>query len=167
MKKLFSILSSALLLSVLLASCGTGSASYNLGDVLTAVDAAVKIDNPKDISQDDVIYDLGVTFENVEEFAGKTSNTNGEAGYIIVIKAKQGKADTVKAELETARDGKAEALASYPEFATAAAITKSGRVVVKGDYVLLAIGADKSIAEKDGAEKAYANVDTAIADAFK
>lgn len=166
MKKIISAISAAMLLTALLASCG-GSASYNLTDIVTAVDAAVKVDNAKDITEDDIIYDWGVTFDNVEEFVGKTSNTNGEAGSIIAIKSKAGTSDTVKTELETARDGKAEALASYPEFATAAALTKAGRIVIKGDYVVLAIGGDAAVAEKDGAEKAYEPVDKAISDALK
>ena len=44
---------------------------------------------------------------------------------------------------------------------------EAGRVVVKGNYVVLAILGDNEVIINDGVEKAYEAVDAAIDEAFK
>ena len=167
MKKFFAALAAAIMLTAAFSGCGESSASYNLDDVLTAVDAAVKVDNPIAFTADDLQYMAGITPEDVEEFKGKVTNTNGEAGKVLVIKVKAGKADSVKTALENMRAGDVAYLGNYPEFATAKSIAEAARIVVKGDYIVYAVGADKAAVEKDGVEKAYEPIDLAISEAFK
>ena len=44
---------------------------------------------------------------------------------------------------------------------------EAGRVVTKGDYVVLVIAGDETVVEDEGVEKAYEPVDAAIDEAFK
>ncbi|MEF9976017.1 MAG: DUF4358 domain-containing protein [Oscillospiraceae bacterium] len=167
MKKLFAAFAAVIMITAAFTSCGKSSASYNLEDLFTAVESSVKIDNPIDFTDDDLQYTAGINKEDVEEYKGKVTNTNGEAGKLLVVKAKAGKADTVKTCLETMRAGDVSYLGNYPEFALAKSIAEAARIVVKGDYIIYAVGGDKAVAEKDGAEKAYEPIDLAISEAFK
>ena len=93
------------------------------------------------------------------EFAGQQTLTNGKPGTVLVVKAAEGKADTVKTQLEAYRDGIVATWENYKDdFPIGYEQTQNGRVVVKGDYVVLAIAGE-------GVD--YSAVDTAIDEALK
>lgn len=143
----------------LFSGCGS-EANYNVVDVASAIEAVAAIDNPTDFTDDDLTLDMSLDMEAaVEEYAGQRTKTNGAPGAVLVVKAKAGQAETVKAALEGYRDGLVAQWENYKdEFPVGYEQTKAGRVVVKGDYVVLAIAGE-------GVD--YAEIDTAISDALK
>ena len=143
----------------LFSGCGS-EANYNVADVASAIEAVAAIDNPTDFPDDDLTLDMSLDMEaTVEEYAGQRTKTNGAPGAVLVVKAKAGQAETVKAALEGYRDGLVAQWENYKdEFPVGYEQTKAGRVVVKGDDVVLAIAGE-------GVD--YAEIDTAISDALK
>ena len=158
MKKIIAVLLTVCLCAAAFAACGKENASYNINDVSAAVEKAVTIETPIAFSEDDLKLDMSMDMANVEEYTGHRTGKNGAAGAVLVIKAKAGAADTVKAQLETYKQGQAAFLANYPEFAAAQKQAEQGRIVVKGDYLVLAIAGE-------GID--YTAVDKAIDEALK
>lgn len=159
MKRIFSALLAASLIICLFAACSGGSANYNVSDVAKAVGDVCKIDNPKEFDKDTLVYEVGLSEEDFEEFAGQRTLTNGQPGTALVIKAKAGKADTIKSALEQYRDGVVAVAGNYKDdFPVGYEQTKNARVVAKGDYVVYAVAGE-------GVD--YTDVDTAIDEALK
>lgn len=159
MKRFVALMLMLVLCLGLLSGCGS-EANYNVSDVASAVEAVAKIDNPTDFTDDDLTLDMSLDMEaTVEEYAGQRTKTNGAPGAVLVVKAKAGQAETVKTAMEGYRDGLVAQWENYKdEFPAGYEQTKNGRVVVKGDYVVLAIAGE-------GVD--YAEIDTAINDALK
>ena len=149
MKRFAALVLTLVLCLGLFSACGS-EANYNVADVA----------GPTDFTDDDLTLDMSLDMEaTVEEYAGQRTKTNGAPGAVLVVKAKAGQADTVKAALEGYRDGLVAQWENYKdEFPVGYEQTKNGRVVVKGDYVVLAIAGE-------GVD--YAEIDTAISDALK
>lgn len=157
MKKLLAICLSICLLTLCLTACG-GGVKASVTDIAAAVEAAAGITNPMAIDDDELIYSMAITKENVAEYAGSHTGVSGSSGTVLAVKAVSGKATDVKTELEAFCASNADFLSNYPEFATAQEQAKNGRVVVKGDVVVLAIA---------GPDADYAAVDAAIETAMK
>ena len=162
MKKFLSLLLCALMLTATLAGCGGGSASssvaevkaVNLEDVKAAIEAVNEVANPLEIDDFAAENDVGLTMENVESYLGVQSNNQGDSATILVVKAVAGKAADVKAELETYKSNQETFYSNYAEFADGLAQIQNGRVVAKGDCVVLVF------ANTSGAD--YAEIDKAI-----
>lgn len=161
MKKTIALCVTAALSACVFAACGSSSSSApassqpaqssassassaavqtsgkNLSDILAAIEVANPIDNARDLDEFALENDYGLTMSNIEEFAGKMSNTQGNSGTVLVIKAAPGKAADVKKELSTYQQNQVTYWGNYAEFADAQANTKDGRIVEKGDYVAL------------------------------
>lgn len=158
MKKLLAVLLILSLSAVCLAGCAGGGVKNSPADIAAAVESAAGLVNASPMDDDEMIYTMAVTMDNVETYAGSYSNSVGASGTVLVIKAKSGKADSVKTELETYQSKNADLLSTYTEFATASQQAKDGRIVVKGDVIVLAIA---------GPDADYAAVDTAIEGALQ
>jgi hypothetical protein len=162
MKRICAVLCALCLGGLLLVGCSKSSnttATYDVNEVASAVAEAAVVENPTAFTEDDLIYDIDIDPENVVEFAGVRTLTNGTSGAVLVIKAKSGQADTIKAQLEAYRDGIVSVWENYKsDFPIGYEQTKNGRVVEQGDYVVLAIA---------GSGVDYTAVDQAIADALK
>lgn len=158
MKRIVSVLVSVCLACLLLAACGGGSASYNVADVAAAVSEACAIDNPKDFDEDTLVYELGINAEDIQEFAGQRTLTNGQPGTALVIHTAEGKAADVQAALESYRDGVLQVNENYQsDFPVGYENTANARIVVKGDYVVYAVA---------GEGASYDDVDAAIDEAL-
>ncbi len=154
-----SVVLSAGLTAAVLTGCGGSSASYNVEDVAVSVAQVCKIESPADFTADEMQFDMNLEDGSYEEFAGQRTTTNGQSGTVLVVKAKAGEADTVKAALEAYRDGLVAQFENYKDdFPVGYEQNKNGRVVVKGDYVVLAIA---------GADVSYDDVDKTIDEAMK
>ncbi len=151
------ILITILLLSLLVLSitaCQGGETVENsAATIATAVADVSGIQEQKELTQDNLTFDLALTTDNIVEFSGYTTNVVGQSGTVLVIKAAEGKAADVKAELEAYKVTNADFLSLYPEFETAQAQAENGRIVAKADVVVLAIA---------GPDADYAAIDTAI-----
>lgn len=177
MKKLICLSLAAALLAVSLAACGSdssssapaqdssasepasesapasaSSAAYNLGDIVTAIEAANPVTNPRDLDDFSLQNEIMLNMDNVADFSGKKSNDNANSALILAIQAQPGKAEDVKTDLESYKSGLVNGM--YAEFAEKEAQAKDARIVVKGDYVVLVI------ANTEGAS--YSDIDTAI-----
>lgn len=163
MKKFLSLILCVLMLAAALVGCG-GSASgsepavevkaVNLEDVKAAIEAVNEVANPLVIDDFAAENDVGLTMENVESYLGVQSNNQGDSATILVVKAAAGKAADVKAELETYKSNQETFYSNYAEFADGLAQIQNGRVVAKGDCVVLVF------ANTSGAD--YAEIDKAI-----
>lgn len=160
MKRIVSLFLAACMFCILFTACGgAGSSNYNIADVASAVEAVAVVQNPTEFTDDDLIYDMSIDLEQVEEYTGHRTLTNGMSGAVLVIKAKSGQAEAMKAQLEAYRDGIVATWENYKDdFPIGYEQTKNGRVVVKGDYLVLAIAGE-------GVD--YADVDAAIEKAFE
>ncbi|MEG1447169.1 MAG: DUF4358 domain-containing protein [Ruthenibacterium sp.] len=158
MKKIFSTLLCLCLFATLTVGCGKSGADYDINKVLTDVEAATPIANPLAFNDDDLIYDMSIDKAMVDSYVGNRTGVNGASGAVLVLKTTSGNVDTVKAQLEAYCKSTAAFLANYPEFAAAQKQAEQGRVVAKGDYLVLAIA---------GEGTDYAAVDTAITNALK
>lgn len=180
MKKLICLSLAAALLAVSLAACGSdssssapaqgssapasdsaasdstpasaSSAAYNLDDIVTAIEAANPVTNPRDLDDFALKNEILLNMDNVADFAGKKSNDNSNSALILAIQAQPGKAEDVKADLESYKSSLMNGM--YAEFAEKEAQAKDARIVVKGDYVVLVI------ANTEGAS--YSDIDTAV-----
>ena len=105
MKRFAALVLTLVLCLGLFSACGS-EANYNVADVAGAIEGVATIDNPTDFTDDDLTLDMSLDMEaTVEEYAGQRTKTNGAPGAVLVVKAKAGQADTVKAALEGYRDG--------------------------------------------------------------
>ena len=98
MKKIVSLLLAASLCVFALVGCGGGSetAAYNLNDIVAAVEKANPVSNPRDVDDNFIQLDMLLTADNIEEYAGKVSNDQGNSALIVAIKAVEGKASAVE-----------------------------------------------------------------------
>lgn len=140
MKKYIAILA-ALLLLICLVGCGSSgesdAASYDLASVMSSLEEANPIANPREIDDFSIENDFGFAEGDVEEYLGKISNDQGDSGMILLIKAAEGKGDAVKTALETYKADQVAFYGNYAEFAQGMALIQDGRIVQNGDYVFL------------------------------
>ncbi len=160
MKKLIAIALSAAVLALGLVGCGgkESSKAYNLNDIVTAVESANPIANPRDVDENFITLDMLLTKDNIEEYAGKVSNDQADSALIVAVKAVEGKGDAVKAEMETYKTSISTG-GLYAEFADKEAAAKDARIVQQGDYVVMVV------ANTNGAD--YSAIDTALDEALK
>ena len=179
MKKLICLSLAAALLAVSLAACGSdssssapaqdssapasqsaasdsaaasGTSAYNLDDIVTAIEAANPVTNPRELDDFALENQVMLNMDNVADFSGKVSNDNANSALILAIQAQPGKAEDVKADLESYKSSLTTGM--YAEFAEKEAQAKDARIVVKGDYVVMVI------ANTEGAS--YSDIDTAV-----
>ena len=159
MKRFFAGLLAVCLVGAAFARCSGSSANYNVNDVASAVETVAKIENPLDITEDDLTYEFGVDMDKVEEFSGQKTGVANTAGTVLVVKASAGSVDDIKAALENYKNGLVSVSENYQnDFPEAYQQVSDGRVVAKGDYAVLAIAA---------AGVDYTEVDAAIDEALK
>lgn len=143
----------------------------NLTDVVTAIEETAPVSMGQELSpsiegSDSYMTDLyGLDLSTVEDYYGKMSMVNVKSDVILLVKAVPGQADAVKAALEARRDAIAASFEMYltSEYDKAT----NGRVVVKGDYVLLVIAGDSDRIAEGDVEGVYAEIDQAIDAALK
>ena len=149
MKRFFAGLLAVCLVGAAFAGCSGSSANYNVNDVASAVETVAKIENPLDITEDDLTYEFGVDMDKVEEFSGQKTGVANTAGTV----------HDIKAALENYKNGLVSVSENYQnDFPEAYQQVSDGRVVAKGDYAVLAIAA---------AGVDYTEVDAAIDEALK
>lgn len=161
MKKMISLLLAATACVLALAGCGGSSSTaavYNLTDIVAAVETANPVSNPRDVDDNFIQLDMLLTADNIAEYAGKVSNDQGNSALIVAVKANEGKAADVQAEMEAYKTSISTG-GLYAEFADMEAMAKDARIVVKGDYVVMVV------ANTSGAD--YAQIDTALNEALK
>lgn len=162
MKKLLSLLLVAACLTLALVGCGdkptTEAKTYNLADIVTAVETANPVSNPREVNDNFITLDMMLTKDNVVEYAGKVSNDQGNSALIVAVKAVEGKASELKAEMAAYKTSVSTG-GLYAEFAAMEEMAKDARIVEKGDYLVMVI------ANTEGAD--YAEIDTALNEALK
>ena len=167
MKKVLSVIMALTLSLSLFTACGGNKAtsSYDVNEIVTKISDAVPMAMAGDFTEEELTIMVGLNAEDMASWAGKYSMANVSADRLIVIEAAEGKVEVVKEALEAYKG----LVASQFELYLADQYEKAlaGRVVVKGNYVLLAIMGDSMLIAESGAEEAYKAVDAAIDEAFK
>ena len=90
MKRFFAGLLAVCLVGAAFAGCSGSSANYNVNDVASAVETVAKIENPLDITEDDLTYEFGVDMDKVEEFSGQKTGVANTAGEVGVVETSAG-----------------------------------------------------------------------------
>lgn len=162
MKKMISLFAALCALTVLLVGCGGGedAKQYNLDDVMAAIEEVAPVSVPADMDDEYLTGMYGISLDDVEEYKGKYTNVSLSTDEILLVKAKAGKADTIKEALEARRDAKYEQAAMYDDVQAQKA--QNGRVVVKGDYVLLVVVGDETRIQNGEVDAVYQEIDQAI-----
>ena len=168
MKKIISVIMAGILSMSLLTACGGGkeaTASYDVNEVLTTITDAVPLAMPGEVTEEYLTIMMGLDMADVANYAGMMAMVNVSADCVVVIEAAEGKIDTVKAALENTKQSIVNSFELYlpDQFEKA----KAGRIVVKGNYAVLAIAGDNETIADKGVEEAYKAVDAAIDEAFK
>ena len=167
MKKIISTIMALTLCVSLFTACGSKAetASYDVNEVLTTITDAVPLAMPGEVTEEYLTIMMGLDMADVANYAGQMAMVNVSADCVIVIEAAEGKIDTVKAALENTKAAIVSSFELYlPDQYEKA---QAGRVVVKGNYAVLAIAGDNETIANSGAEEAYKAVDAAIDEAFK
>ncbi|MBC8570001.1 DUF4358 domain-containing protein [Zongyangia hominis] len=154
MKKLLAVLLAAMMTVTLFAGCAQkeGSSSsasqpqskdelkegVKLSDIVQKIDEEIGIAMPGDLTKEMLadMYDIGE--DMVEDFSGKFAQVIPGVDEVVVIKAKDGKVQDVKAALEKRKEARIEEQ-YLPDMKEKAEL---GRVVVKGNYAALLIVGD-------------------------
>ena len=162
MKKLISIVLCAVM-GLSMAACGGSSASasakeYNLDDIVSAVEAVNPVSNPREVDDFDLENEFMLSADSVVAYKGELSNDQGNSAQIMAVQCADGKADEVKKALETYQQNQIAYYGNYAEFADGQALIKDGRIVEKGNYVVLVF------ANTDGAS--YTDIDKALSTAL-
>ena len=168
MKKIISVIMAGILSMSLLTACGGGkeaTASYDVNEVLTTITDAVPLAMPGEVTEEYLTIMMGLDMADVANYAGMMAMVNVSADCVVVIEAAEGKIDTVKAALENTKQSIVNSFELYlpDQFEKA----NAGRIVVKGNYAVLAIAGDNETIADKGVEEAYKAVDAAIEEAFK
>ena len=156
----------AAVMAVSMVACGGGedTPAYDVNEVLATIEEAapVRMSTPVD---EEYMNFIGIDAEMYNTFAGSYCPITPGVDGIIVVEAKDGKVEDVKAALEARRN---EIFAANENYVGALRDkAEAGRVVVKGNYAVLVIGGDDIVVEDQGVEKAYEPIDAAIDEAFK
>ena len=163
MKKMISLFTALCALAVLLVGCGGGDTEtkqYNLDDVMAAIEAVAPVSVPAEMDDDYLTGMYGINLDDVEEYKGKYTNVSLSTDEILLVKAKAGKADTIKQALEARRDAKYEQAAMYDDVQAQKA--QNGRIVVKGDYLFFIVVGDETRIENGEVDAVYQEVDEAL-----
>ena len=102
MKKLISAALCGIMLAAALVGCGGSSSqkTYNLDDVVAAVEKVNEGANPLAMDDFAIENDVGLNLDDVAEYKGEQSNNQGDSATILVVKANSGKAADVQKALE-------------------------------------------------------------------
>lgn len=158
MKKLLSVILATLMFGTLLTGCGSkgndGSKEVTLNEGTTLESMVQKIGDTNEITMptkadDAVAKDLfHLNLDDVEEYSIQYAMVMNSSDNIAMVKAKDGKVDSVKTALETRLNDVKKSFEQYlPDQKEKA---NNGKVVVKGNYVALLI-----VEKVDDAEKTF------------
>ena len=165
MKKIIAMALAAVL-AVSMVACGGGeeTATSDVAAVAKTIEDAnpIRMSTPVD---EFYMEFIGIDAEMYESYAGSYCPITPGVDVILVVEAKDGKVEDVKAKLQQRKDEIVAANENY----VGALLDKAeaGRLVEKGNYVVLVIAGDEIVVEDQGVEKAYEPVDAAIDEAFK
>ena len=165
MKKIIAMALAAVL-AVSMVACGGSeeTATYDVAAVAKTIEDAnpIRMSTPVD---EFYMEFIGIDAEMYESYAGSYCPITPGVDVILVVEAKDGKVEDVKAKLQQRKDEIVAANENY----VGALLDKAeaGRLVEKGNYVVLVIAGDEIVVEDQGVEKAYEPVDAAIDEAFK
>lgn len=138
LKKIVSLFAAAALAAAVLAGCGgnadnkTAAAAKAPADVCDAILEANPIDNKLELTENNLKLDFMLDTESIAAFKGVQSNDQDNAGLVLVIECKDGKAEEVAAALTQYKADQEAYWALYPEFAEGLQNVKDGFVGTSG-----------------------------------
>ncbi len=167
MKRIFVICLAALLCMTMFSACASGengssgSAAKDelvegtkLSDIVDKIDQEIGIAMAGEVTQEMLSDMYGIDDTMAEDFYGKYAQVMPGVDDVVIVKAKEGKIEDVKAALEKRKEARI-AEQYLPDMISKA---EAGKVVTKGDYAALLIVGDttKDISEEiDKAEEIF------------
>ncbi len=126
-----------------------------LTDVLTKIQEDIGIAMGADID-DTILNDIiGISPEDVEQYAGQISMVMTSADTFIILEAKEGKVEDVKAALETRKQQIIDSAYTPSEIAKA----NAGIVYENGNYLALIVVGNTNVAEGEDFDSAKAKAE--------
>ena len=164
MKKILAMMMALVSLAVVLTACNNnGGQSSNTNNssqsqakdvdlkaVADQIDQEIGIAMKQEVDADILEAVYGITPEDYEEAAGYITMINVKTNNVVLVKAKEGRVDAVKAALENKRSEIEEQFKTYLQ--DQYEIAKEGKVVVLDNYVALFILEDVVNGQKTPAE---------------
>jgi len=161
MKKIISIFMATFLVATMLVGCSNGNnvnTSSGLKDGATLSDIVDKIQSEIGIAMgspvdDTVLKDIfGVNKEDIEEYAGQMSMVMTSSDTFLIVKAKEGKVEDVKAALEKRKETIIQGQYLPAEIEKA----NAGKIYINGNYVALMVLGDTMVEEGQDFDSAKA-----------
>ncbi|MBR5520560.1 MAG: DUF4358 domain-containing protein [Oscillospiraceae bacterium] len=165
MKKIIAFMMAAIM-AVSMVACGGGESApaYDVNEVLTTIETASPVRMSTPVDEMYMEY-LGISADMYDAYAGSYCPVMPGVDIILVVQAKDGKVADVKTALQAQKDYIVASNENYVGSLLEKA--EAGRIVEKGNYVLLVIGGDEIVVEDQGIDVAYEPIDAAIEEAFK
>ena len=169
MKKIISIILAACLVAAMLVGCSNtnnNKSSNELKEGATLSDIVEKIQSDIGITMaseidDTLLKDIyGINKEDVEEYAGKMSMVMTSSDTFLIVKAKEGRVETIKSALEARRETIIESQYLPAEIEKA----NAGKVYTKGNYVALIVIGNTMVEEGEDFDSAKAQEEMAKAE---
>lgn len=129
------------------AGCGAKEASKPLGEITKAVlDSGIDFPEMVEVSEDNFGFKYDIDAEDYSEFSVYWAGSGGDSDEVCIIKAKEGKADSVKEDVQERLNSQKDVFKDYvPEEYDK--LCKS-EVKTEGDYVYWVCTDDNSKAEE-------------------
>lgn len=145
MKKTFLSVLAAILIGGTFVSCGAEKPSsgsdleqqkdINVKESVTKIETEIGMAMPGDLQEQELKDIYGVNMDNIEEFSGRNAMVMPGVDFIGIFKAKDGKVDDVKADLQKILDKKkTDAYTPILEDTI-----NQAKIIVNGDYLGLFI----------------------------
>ncbi len=169
MKKIIALTFALILSLAVFTACSSNDnkndePTYDVNKVYEKISSVATVENASEVNEEYMNY-INIDKDMYDAYKGSYCPITPGVDIVIVVQAKDGKAADVEKALTARRDEIFRANENYPGANRDKA--EAGRVVVKGNYVVLVIAGDPSVCEAEGAEKAYEPIDKAIDEAFK
>ena len=136
----------------------TSSKTYDIGAIYEAVEKVNPVTEARELDDFALENDFKLNMADVKAYKGKISGALSDSALILVVEANEGKGSAIKEGLEAYKENQKVYFGNYAEFADAEAMVKDGRIVAKGDYVIIVF------ANVNGAT--YNEIDKAISEAM-
>lgn len=136
----------------------TSSKTYDIEAIYEAVEKVNPVTEARELDDFALENDFKLNIADVKAYKGKISGVLSDSALILAVEANEGKGSAIKESLEAYKENQKVYFGNYAEFADAEAMVKDGRIVAKGDYVIIVF------ANVNGA--IYNEIDKAISEAM-
>ena len=115
----------------------TPAAGVDLQAIVDKINEEIGIAMPTEMDEEMLVQAFNLNADDFEQVAAVGTMVNTKVNNVVLVKAKEGKADAVKASLEAKLEQLTKTFETYLQ--DQYEVAKAGKVVVNGDYVALLV----------------------------